>query len=196
MGPGGSTRCARGETVESIAAALHAKPAEIAEANDIPLRDGLDVGDELVIPVAAATMDHPQRYTVKRTDTLVTIADRFGVTTAQLRQWNHLTSTRTVASGRTIYVSAPLHLAPNVHVRMRKRKTSAKKPASGAAKSSVRSSVAAKKKTTPVKIFAIVQKSACYRQQVDAFWLLVFVVRGEAGLWNYGFAKESLHWGE
>lgn len=134
-----------GETLDGIAAALHAKAAEVAEANSIETKGTVEVGDELVVPVAAAAMDHPMRYTVKRTDTLVTIADRFGVTVRQLQQWNNLTSTRTVASGRSLYVSEPLHLAPNIHVRARKSKTATTRKTT----SSVKAKTAASK--TPAK---------------------------------------------
>jgi membrane-bound lytic murein transglycosylase D len=106
-----------GETLESIAAAMHTRAAEIAEANDIAVKDGVEEGDDLAVPVVAAATDHPQRYKVRRGDTLVTVADRFGVTVSQLRQWNHLRSSRTVPSGKTLYVSQPVRLAPATRVR-------------------------------------------------------------------------------
>ena len=55
--------------------------------------DGVDAGDELVIPVAsAAAIAGPQRYAVRHGDTLVTVADRFDVSVEELRRWNHLSS--------------------------------------------------------------------------------------------------------
>jgi membrane-bound lytic murein transglycosylase D len=45
-------------------------------------------------------------YTSRRGDTLVTIADRFGLSLDQLRRWNHLTGTK-VAAGQKLRVAAP-----------------------------------------------------------------------------------------
>jgi membrane-bound lytic murein transglycosylase D len=99
-----------GESLDQIAESLHAHPAEITSFND--LTDPIEAGDELVIPIAASSRLTPgQRYTMRRNDTLVTVADRFGVTVEQLRTWNHLSSNR-VAPGRSLYVVEPIRLAP------------------------------------------------------------------------------------
>ena len=99
------------ETLDSIASALHAKPSDIAETNGITAQDPMAVDDELVIPLeAVATAAHPQRYKVRRGDTLVTIADSFNVTTEQLRRWNALPSSA-LKPGRTINVAEPVRLA-------------------------------------------------------------------------------------
>ena len=101
------------ETLDQIATTLHAHAFEIATVNRITSAKPIEVGDELIIPVAASSSAVPgqQRYTLRRTDTLVTVADRFGVTVEQLRAWNHLASSRVVA-GRSLYVVEPIHLAP------------------------------------------------------------------------------------
>jgi len=112
-----------GETLESIATSFHARPAEIATYNEISAAQPLAVNDELVVPVAApSAVASQQRYTTRRSDTLVTIADRFGVTVEQLRSWNHLTDGR-IAAGRSLYVAQPVRLAPGTHV-TRGRKSS------------------------------------------------------------------------
>ena len=48
----------------------------------------MQAGDELVVPVAVGCSAAPgqQRYTVRRGDTLVTVADRFSVSVEQLRR--------------------------------------------------------------------------------------------------------------
>jgi membrane-bound lytic murein transglycosylase D len=50
------------------------------------------------------------RYRVEREDTLVTLADRFNVTTEQLRRWNHLRSS-TIRPGQTLFVAEPAHVS-------------------------------------------------------------------------------------
>jgi len=99
-----------GETLDQIAESMHAHAAEITSFND--LTDPIEAGDELVIPIAASSRLTPgQRYTMRRNDTLVTVADRFGVTVEQLRTWNHLSSNH-VAPGHSLYVVEPIRLAP------------------------------------------------------------------------------------
>jgi membrane-bound lytic murein transglycosylase D len=101
-----------GETLDQIATTLHSHPHEIAEYNELKPGKPLEEGDELVIPVSASTVTHgQQRYTARRSDTLVTIADRFGVNVEQLREWNRLSSNR-ITPGRSLYVAEPLRLAP------------------------------------------------------------------------------------
>ncbi len=48
--------------------------------------------EALVVPVApvAARRSHTLLYTARRGDTLVSIADRFGVSLDQLRRWNKI----------------------------------------------------------------------------------------------------------
>lgn len=105
-----------GESLDAIAATLHARASDIAETNGIASGESLDEGDELVIPVASAATSRPQRYTVHRGDTLITVADRFGVSVEELRRWNHLSS-NTLSPGHTLTVAAPVKLAPGTRVR-------------------------------------------------------------------------------
>jgi membrane-bound lytic murein transglycosylase D len=102
-----------GETLEQIATSLHAKSTEVAEYNDVTLAQPIATGDELIIPEQAASGASlgVQRYTPRRSDTLITIADRFGVTVEELRAWNHLSANR-FTPGKAMYVSEPVRLAP------------------------------------------------------------------------------------
>ena len=80
----------------------------------------MSVGDELVVPVQSiAAARAPQRYTARRGDTLVTIADRFNISPEELRRWNKL-SASTLKPGRVLYVAEPLRLASSSRTRGRR----------------------------------------------------------------------------
>ena len=96
-----------GETLDTIASALHARESDIAETNGITSADPMAAGDELVIPITSYTASNPQRYTFHSGDTLVTVADRFNVSVEQLKDWNSLSSAA-VRPGRTLYVAEPV----------------------------------------------------------------------------------------
>jgi len=107
-----------GESLETIASAMHVRPGEIAAVNSLASTDPVGEGDELVIPVVSVA-PRQSHYTVRRGDTLVTIADRFGVSTESLRRWNHLKS-NVVRPGSTIAVTEPVRLAPSTRMRQRR----------------------------------------------------------------------------
>ena len=95
------------DTLASVAHSFHVSVAELAAANHLSDDAGLQGVDALVIPLApAAASSHGMLYTARRGDTLVSIADRFGVSLAQLRRWNHLAGTR-VAAGRRLRIAEP-----------------------------------------------------------------------------------------
>jgi membrane-bound lytic murein transglycosylase D len=156
-----------GESLDAIASALHARPAEIVETNGLKAGESVEEGDELVVPVATVSSTRPQSYKVRRGDTLITVADRFGVTVEDLRKWNRLPS-NTIAPGRTMTVAAPIKLAPGTRVRGRSARAgssskasrttgkthakSAKSPSkSSSAKASSAKSSSAKTKTSSSK---------------------------------------------
>ena len=106
-----------GETLEEIAGNLHARASEIATYNELKPSETLSAGDSLIVPIAASAAVHGQlRYTVRRGDTLVTVADRYGVSVEDLREWNKLKSNK-VTPGRSLYVAEPVRLAPSVRGR-------------------------------------------------------------------------------
>lgn len=95
-----------GETLSAIARQYHVLPAEVADANSLPVGSTLEEGQKLIIPAAArseAATGKLIRYRVRRTDTAASIADEFDVTTAELRKWNHLRSDR-VARGMSLRI--------------------------------------------------------------------------------------------
>ena len=116
---------AASESLGEVAQNFHVKPRDLALANDMDVTDELSTGDELAVPVAAASAGstHAVRYTVRRGDTLVTVADRFNVTAEQLTAWNHLRSGK-IAAGRVLSVAEPVRLAPASRSHRRSRKPS------------------------------------------------------------------------
>jgi membrane-bound lytic murein transglycosylase D len=104
-----------GETVDQVAQLFHVTVSDLLAANDLPATTTIEAGDDLVIPVPNSSGSggaHPLQYTTRRGDTLVTVADRFNVSTENLRDWNHLSSS-TLTAGRKIYVAEPVRLGPS-----------------------------------------------------------------------------------
>ncbi len=120
-----------GETLPQVADLFHVSAADLLAANDLPENSALEEGDELVIPIAGSTGSHPLQYTTHRGDTLVTVADRFNVSTEELRQWNHFSSS-SLPAGRRIYVAEPVRLAPAGRGRRRAARASGRSSSSSA----------------------------------------------------------------
>jgi len=96
------------DTLASVAHEFHVSGSELAEANQLRETDTLQGVEALAIPVApvATASSRMVLYTVRRGDTLVTIADRFGVSLTQLRSWNKITGIK-VDPGRRLHVAEP-----------------------------------------------------------------------------------------
>ncbi|HYK35362.1 lytic transglycosylase domain-containing protein [Alloacidobacterium sp.] len=114
------------ESLEDLAHQYHVSASEIAFVNQLSSTSA-DLGgvDSLVIPVAPSAVTSSARnstYKVRHGDTLVTVADRFGVTVEQLRRWNHL-SGDAIAPGHKLYVSEPARISTS---RSRHGKTTAR----------------------------------------------------------------------
>ena len=106
-------RVAADDTLASVARTYRVQVAELADANQMSSNDKLDGVEALVVPVApvAATFAHTLLYTTRRGDTLVSVADRFGVSLTQLRRWNNLSGTSVkVDPGRRIRVAEPANV--------------------------------------------------------------------------------------
>jgi membrane-bound lytic murein transglycosylase D len=107
---------ATGDTLASVAEEYHVPLTELADANQVD-RDGSITGMQaLVVPVPPALepLARTRLYTVRHGDTLVTIADRFGVSLSELRRWNSIPSGIRVVPGRRLHVAEPVvvHSAP------------------------------------------------------------------------------------
>ena len=97
-----------GDTLASVAREYRVEPAELAKANQLRVSDNLDGVTALIVPVppSLAPSAHTRLYTARKGDTLITIADRFGVSLNQLRRWNKMSGIR-VEPGRRLHVAEP-----------------------------------------------------------------------------------------
>ena len=96
------------DTLASVARTYRVPVADLAAANQIGETDKLEGVEALVVPVppSAAPSAHTVVYTTRRGDTLVSVADRFGVSLNQLRRWNKLPATGIkVEAGRRLHVA-------------------------------------------------------------------------------------------
>lgn len=106
-------KVAAGESLDEIAKNYHVTAADIAFVNQLPAGDTLAQTEALIIPVApaasASSSSRSTTYVVRHGDTLVLIADRFGVSVDQLRRWNHLKAA-SVPTGQRLHVAEPAHV--------------------------------------------------------------------------------------
>jgi membrane-bound lytic murein transglycosylase D len=100
-------RVESGENLSDIARRYHTTATAIAEANNLEGEE-LAQGSKLIIPVSPAKAaaapateagshsanlsynQHPSHYTVRKGDTVLSVADDFGVPVEKVRQWNRL----------------------------------------------------------------------------------------------------------
>jgi membrane-bound lytic murein transglycosylase D len=103
-------RVAASDTLASVAHSYRVTAADLAAANQLKESDGIQGVEALVVPAApapaAATSARALLYTVRKGETLVTIADRFGVSLNQLRHWNRISGIK-VDPGRRLHVADP-----------------------------------------------------------------------------------------
>jgi membrane-bound lytic murein transglycosylase D len=128
-------KVADGETLADVAREYRVSATELAFVNQLGAGSDLSGTETLVVPVAAApsaSVARSTRYTAKKGDTLVTVADRFNVSIDDLRGWNHLKG-NTLTAGRTLYVSEPAKVAAPHRRRAAGSAAHARKPARGGA---------------------------------------------------------------
>ena len=100
------------DTLASVAREYRVQVEELAAVNQLRETESIQGLEALIVPVppSAAPSAHMTLYTARRGDTLVTIADRFGVSLSQLRRWNKITGTK-VQPGQRLHVAEPVSLS-------------------------------------------------------------------------------------
>ena len=128
---------AQGETLTEIARKYHTTTAAIAEANNIDADDELRA-TKLIIPIsasrAAAAVQYSRRatrYHVRKGDTVLSVADDFGVPAERVRRWNHIKG-NALHAGTTIAIYRPVEVAESA-ARPRSRRTAVRHKTSGGA---------------------------------------------------------------
>ena len=127
-------RVAPDDTLDSVAHTYRVSVAELAAANQLGENKSVSGMEGLVVPQtpAVAPATRMSMYTARKGDTLVTIADRFGVSLIELRRWNKIEGVR-VEAGRRLHVAEPAG-APRAAPSSRHRASSAGKTAESSAK--------------------------------------------------------------
>jgi membrane-bound lytic murein transglycosylase D len=143
-----------GETLVSIARKYHTTERAIGSANSLDGQE-LPVEAKLVIPMTGpvptegvvAYSKRPTRYKVRKGDTVLSVADDFGVSPERLRRWNRLKGNQ-LRRGRLLVIYKPL--APgeveqvSIHHRSRTHRKTQKRPAKSASKAKPRTRSTAK----------------------------------------------------
>ena len=103
---------AQGDSLNSLSLRFHIPAVKIASANSLAPHTELTPGSALVIPALAVPIPTAARtrYHVRRGDTVVTVADRFGVMASDVRRWNHVQG-NSLPPGRMLFVSAPANVS-------------------------------------------------------------------------------------
>src|SRR5512146_2212109 len=103
-----------GETLSRIAARYHTTLAAIAQVNSLDPDAELHIDSKLIIPVTPGRQrdtltfsKRATRYKVRKGDTILSIADDFGVSADRLRKWNRIKG-NTVNAGRVLNIYRPL----------------------------------------------------------------------------------------
>jgi membrane-bound lytic murein transglycosylase D len=108
-------RVAPGDTLAAIARKYHTSAAAIAEANNMSGDEAI-ANSKLVIPMTGAKVasaasasysKRATRYEVRHGDTVLSVADDFGVPADRVRRWNHLRG-NTLKPGRTLLIYRPV----------------------------------------------------------------------------------------
>ncbi len=153
------------ERIETIAAKFHTTPQVIREVNNIPPKMVLKAGSTILVPrtdgaaqkditqdvadnaTLAMTPDLPDskkiNVTVKKNDTINSIAKRYKVTTAQIKNWNDLRGDK-LAGGQKLEVHVPYRAASTTRTASKSKSKSSEVVTRQASRNNKSTKVAAK----------------------------------------------------
>jgi len=152
-----------GETLASIAKKYHTTVVQISNVNGLE-EDDVQAETRLIIPMTGSRdsdltvfSKHPTRYRVRKGDTVLSVADDFGVPPERIRRWNRLKG-NDLRKGRSIVIYRPVAegakeaATPARHHTRRSRhpasaSSTPSKPLKGNGLSEAKKSTAKKKKT-------------------------------------------------
>ncbi len=108
-GSGASTYTVQaGDNLSSIAVKFGVTVAQLQEWNDISNPDAIQIGQVLIVKAPAdGGGSGASTYTVQAGDNLSSIAVKFGVTVAQLQEWNNISDPDAIQIGQVLRVKAP-----------------------------------------------------------------------------------------
>ncbi|HUS18840.1 MAG TPA: LysM peptidoglycan-binding domain-containing protein [Terriglobales bacterium] len=106
-------KVAPGESLSTLAKKYRTTAQAISEVNNLEGNE-LEADAKVIIPVSGRTSDtattfakKPTRYTVRKGDTVLTVADDFGVPAERVRRWNRLKG-NSLRKGRTLLIYKPV----------------------------------------------------------------------------------------
>jgi membrane-bound lytic murein transglycosylase D len=102
-------RVEEGETLSAIAKKYRTTPAAISQANNLAEGQRIQANGKLIIPMTpgkskAPAGNSPVRYTLRRGDTITSVAKEFEVTVAQIQKWNRLSVSSKLRPGRVLVI--------------------------------------------------------------------------------------------
>lgn len=127
-------RVAEGETLSAVARKYRVSESAISQANSLETEE-IKAGSKLVIPASSklnmasaggSYAKKPTRYKVRKGDTVLSVADDFGVPADRLRKWNRLKG-NTLRAGRSLVIYKPVSAEESDPAPAKKKKTGAKK---------------------------------------------------------------------
>jgi len=151
---------APGETLDTIARQYHTRTSAIEEVNNLK-GDDLRADTKLIIPVTAgapasptqiAYSRTPTHYKVRKGDTVLSVADDFGVPPERIRRWNRLTGNQ-LTHGKilVIYRPVPASRQEVINTPVRHTRSSTKHKSKTAQTAANRSAAQAAPKSTESK---------------------------------------------
>ncbi len=143
-----------GETLASIARKYHTTERAISSVNNLQ-GTALPEDAKLVIPMSGSSSavgtvaysKHPTRYKARKGDTVLSVADDFGVPPDKLRRWNHLKGNE-LRRGRALVIYKPQAVGAEERVAVSRHHKRSHTTAKKNVKAKVHSSGSAHSKTT------------------------------------------------